>query len=227
MTKAIIFDVDGTLVDSVDLHAQAWKKAFQEYGYDIPLEQLRNQIGKGSEYIISALISSEEYEKKEKNIADYRKEYYQKELLSQVHPFEKVPELFKRLQGDGIKVVLASSAREGTLEYYQELLKIDNLIDGATSKDDVEKSKPEPDIFQAALNKLDGVTVEDAIVVGDSPYDAQAASKMNLRTIGVLSGGFPEKVLRDAGCIAIYKDPADILDNYDEVVSILLEGNRE
>lgn len=221
MTKAVIFDVDGTLVDSVDFHAQAWQKAFQKYGYDIPFEELRNQIGKGSEYIIPEFISEKEYKEKGEDISNYRKEYYQENLLSQVKPFEKVPELFKRLKTDGIKVVLASSAREGTLEYYQDLLKIDDLADGATSKDDVDQSKPEPDIFKAALSKLDGVTVEDAIVVGDSPYDAQAASKMNLRTIGVLCGGFPEKILRDAGCMEIYKDPADILDNYEGFLNLL------
>lgn len=216
MLKAVIFDVDGTLVDSVDLHAQAWQVAFKHFGYDFQMRKLRHQIGKGSDQLIPDFISQEEFERLGENIADYRKEYYQENLLSQVRPFAKVPELFERLKADGKKIVLASSSRKKTLEHYQQLLKINSLADDATSGDDAEKSKPEPDIFQAALDKLDGITAEDAIVVGDSPYDAIAAGKINLRTIGVLCGGFPEAELKEAGCIAVYRDPADLLDNYEQ-----------
>ncbi|NET88258.1 MAG: HAD family hydrolase [Kamptonema sp. SIO1D9] len=216
MVKAVIFDVDGTLVDTVDLHAQAWQKAFAKYGYEISLAELRQQIGKGSEYIIPVFISQAEFEEKGEDIAEYRKEYFQNELMSQVRPFEKVPELFKRIKADSKKVVLATSARKTTLETYKKLLKIDDLADGATAKDDVEKSKPEPDIFAAALAKLSGISAEEVIVVGDSPYDAIAAGKINLRTVGVLCGGFSEEVLREAGCIAIYQSPADLLANYVE-----------
>ncbi|MGQ4646518.1 HAD-IA family hydrolase [Lyngbya aestuarii] len=214
MLKAVIFDVDGTLVDSVALHAQAWQKAFQHYGHEIPYEQLRHQIGKGSEYIIPDLISQAEFEQIGDRIAEYRKEYYQRELLSQVRPFEKVQELFKRLKAEDKMIVLASSARQETLEHYKQLLQIEELVDGATSTDDVEKSKPEPDIFQTALDKLEGITIGETIVVGDSPYDAQAASKINLRTVGVLCGGFSEAELKEAGCMAVYRDPADLLAQY-------------
>jgi HAD superfamily hydrolase (TIGR01549 family) len=215
MLEAVIFDIDGTLVDSVDLHAQAWVKAFEKYGYQIPFEQLRQQIGKGSEYIIPEFISQEKFEKLGSKIADYRKEYYQENLLSQAKPFEKVPELFERLKQDGLKIVLASSAKKNTVAYYLEKLRIEHLIEGATSTDDVDKAKPEPDIFKAALGKLEGIKSQEAIAVGDSPYDAEAASKISLRTIGILCGGFSEEVLREAGCIAIYRDPADLLANYE------------
>lgn len=215
MLKAIIFDVDGTLVDSVDLHAKAWKEAFSHYGYDIPYDELRSQIGKGSEHIIPEFISEQENEEFGDRITNYRKEYFQNELLSQVRPFPKVKELFERIRQDGKKIVLASSARKDTLETYQKLLDIEDIIDSATSTDDAEKSKPDPDIFQAALDKLDGINGNEVIVVGDSPFDAEAASKINLRTLGVLCGGFPESVLRSAGCFAIYSDPADLLANYE------------
>ncbi|MBE9168323.1 HAD family phosphatase [Pleurocapsales cyanobacterium LEGE 06147] len=215
MLKAVIFDIDGTLIDSVDLHARAWVKAFEKYGYQIPFEQLRQQIGKGSEQIIPEFISQEAFERLGAKIADYRKQYYQENLLSKAKPFEKVPELFERLKQDGLKIVLASSAKEDTIAYYKEKLGIENLIEAATSTDDVEKSKPHPDIFKAALEKLDGVKPEEAIAVGDSPYDAEAAGKISLRTVGVLCGGFSEIVLREAGCIAIYRDPADLLANYE------------
>lgn len=218
MLEAVIFDLDGTLVDSVQFHAQAWQEAFRKFGYEFPLEELRQQIGKGSHYIIPDLIPQEEFEEKGDAISQYRKEYYQANLLSEVRPFPQVRELFERLKGDGITVVLASSARTETVKYYQELLQIDGLVDSATSTDDVENSKPEPDIFEAALAKMDGVKAEGVIVVGDSPYDAIAATKINLYTVGVLCGGFSRERLEEAGCQAIYRDPADILAQYDSFV---------
>ncbi len=220
MIKAIIFDLDGTLVDSVDYHTQAWVKAFQEYGYDFAFDRLREQIGKGSEYIIGELLDSDEAEKLESDIAEYRKKYYQDNLLEKVQPFPQVKELFKAIKADGIKIVLASSARTETISHYKKLLGIEDLIEGVTSTDDVEKSKPEPDIFLSALEKLDNIPVEEVIVVGDSPYDTIAASKASLRTISLLCGGFERETLTQAGCIAIYQDPADLLNNYPQFLKL-------
>lgn len=214
MIKAVIFDLDGTLVDSVDFHAQAWVEAFKKYGYDFSFEKLRQQIGKGSEFIIGELLSEAEYEKYYDDISTYRKVYYQENLLEKVQPFPKVRELFEKIKQDGKKIVLASSAREETIEHYKKLLDIEDLIESATSTDDVEESKPEADIFIAALDKLSGIDKDEVIVVGDSPYDAIAASKVPLRTIGVLCGGFKEQELREAGCSDVYQDPADMLANY-------------
>lgn len=217
MIKAVIFDLDGTLVDSVDFHAQAWVKAFEQYGYDFSFETLKQQIGKGSEYIIGELLSQSEYEKHYDDISNYRKEYYQENLLSQVRPFPKVRELFEKIKADGKQIVLASSARHETIAHYKELLNIEDLIESATSTDDVDKSKPEPDIFIAALDKLDGIDKSEVVVVGDSPYDATAAGKVPLQTIGVLCGGFSEQQLTEAGCFAIYQDPADMLAKYSQL----------
>ena len=220
MIKAIIFDLDGTLVDSVDYHTKAWVKAFQEYGYDFSFERLREQIGKGSEFIIGELLATDEAEKLESDIAGYRKKYYQDNLLQKVQPFPKVKELFKAIKADGMTIVLASSARRETIEYYKKLLDIEDLIDGATSTDDVEKSKPEPDIFEAALKKLGDISTKEVIVVGDSPYDAIAAGKIGLRTIGVLCGGFERDTLTKVGCVSIYRDPANLFDNYPQFLDI-------
>ena len=220
MIKAIIFDSDGTLVDSVEYHAEAWVKAFKEYGYDFSHETLSQQIGKGSEFIVGDLLSSEEAEKLHSDIAQYRKQYYQDNLLEKVRPFPKVKELFEAIKADGIRIVLASSARKETIEHYKQLLEIEDLIEGATSTDEVEKSKPEPDIFRTALDKLDGVSADEVIVVGDSPYDAIAAKKIDITTIGLLGGGFSEDTLKQAGCVAIYKDPADLLDNYPQFLQV-------
>ena len=216
MPKAVIFDIDGTLVDSVSFHAEAWVKAFEKYGYPADFERVKQQIGKGGEYILPEFISEDEIEKDGENISDYRKEYYQENLLPKVKTFPKVRELFERIKADGSEIVLASSARPKTVEHYQELLGIKDLINGVTSKGDVEKAKPNPDIFIAALNHFESADRESVIVVGDSPYDAEAAEKISLSTVGVLCGGFSEKVLKEAGCIAIYKDPADLLERYEE-----------
>lgn len=128
--------------------------------------------------------------------------------------------MFKTIKADGIKIVLASSARTETIEHYKKLLEIEDLIDGATSTDDVEKSKPEPDIFISALDKLRDILPEEVIVVGDSPYDAIAARKASLPTIGVLCGGFERETLIQAGCIAIYQNPADLLNYYPQFLKI-------
>jgi HAD superfamily hydrolase (TIGR01509 family) len=135
--------------------------------------------------------------------------------LPRVIPFPKVRELFERIRHDGKRIALASSGKEDEVEKYAEIAGIADLVDAKTSSDDAEESKPEPDIFQAAVRKLGDIAIDQIIAVGDTPYDAEAAGKIGLRTIGVLCGGFPEAELRAAGCIAIYRDPADLLSRYD------------
>jgi HAD superfamily hydrolase (TIGR01509 family) len=134
-----------------------------------------------------------------------------------VRPFPKVRELFKELLRRGVRIALASSAKKDELETYKKLVHIEDLVQAETSADDARRSKPHPDIFQAALNRL-GKDIELArtFVVGDSPWDAIAAHRLGVRTIGVLCGGFPEQDLRQAGCIAIYRDPADLLQHLDQ-----------
>ena len=122
----------------------------------------------------------------------------------------------KCIQQRGKRVVLASSAKDEELKTYKRIARIDDLVEEATSSEDAERSKPHPDIFEAALGRLGDVRPSEAVVVGDTPYDAQAAGKAGLRTVGVLCGGFPEAQLREAGCIAIYRDPADLLAHYED-----------
>jgi phosphoglycolate phosphatase-like HAD superfamily hydrolase len=123
--------------------------------------------------------------------------------------------LFERIKADGKRIALASSAKGDELEKYKKIANIADLVDAETSSDDAEQSKPHPDIFEAALERLGQISPERVVVIGDTPYDAEAAGKAGLRTIGVLCGGFPEADLRAAGCIAIYRDPADLLARYD------------
>ena len=216
MPKAIIFDVDGTLVDSVELHARAWQDAFSEFGHQIALGELRGQIGKGGDQLMPVFLSPDELDEKGKALEERRSEILQQRYLSRVAAFPQVRALFERIRADGTKIVLASSAKSDELATYKTLADIDDLVDTETSSDDAEKSKPHPDIFEAALATIPGLTAADALVVGDTPYDAEAAAKAGLRSIGMLCGGFPEAGLREAGCIAIYADPAQLLARYAE-----------
>ena len=147
---------------------------------------------------------------------DYRRELYKREYHPRIKAFPQVRELLLRIKADGKRIALASSATKDDLVTYKQIMNVEDLIDAATTTEEVKSSKPEPDVFSVTLDKLGGIACNDVIVVGDSPYDAEAAGKINLRTIGVLCGGFPEENLRKAGCIAIYKDIADLLAHYDE-----------
>ena len=215
MIKAVIFDVDGTLVDTVDMHAHAWQQAFRDLGKEFEFEPIRSQIGKGTDQLLPVFLSEREMEEMGEKIADRRGEIFKKAYLPKAQAFPKVRELFERIRQDGLKIVLASSSPEDELQHYKKLAKITDLIEGATSADDAEVSKPEPDIFAAALKDLGGIDPKDCLVIGDTPYDAIAAGKLGLRCIGLLSGGFPEDSLTANGCIEIYRDPADLLSRYE------------
>lgn len=216
MAKAVIFDVDGTLVDSVDLHAHAWQDAFRDFGHDIDFAKIRGQIGKGGDQLLPVFLDRRELEEKGEALEKHRKRILQERYLPQVKSFPEVRALFERLRADGKRVALASSAKGDELEHYKKVTGIEEFVEKETTSDDAEKSKPEPDIFEAAMARLGDIRPEDAVVVGDTPYDAEAAGKAGLRTVGVLCGGFPEEDLRSAGCIAIFRDPADLLARYDQ-----------
>jgi HAD superfamily hydrolase (TIGR01509 family) len=223
--KAVIFDVDGTLVDSVDLHARAWQEAFAHFGKQFDFERVRYQIGKGGDQLMPVFLSQEEIDEFGEEIAEYRGELFKREYLPRVKGFPAVRELFQRVKAEGLSIALASSAKEDELKSYKKLARIEDLVEEETSSDDAEKSKPHPDIFEAALERLDTRPAE-AVVVGDTPYDAEAAGKAGVQTIGLLSGGFPEADLRAAGCATIYRDAADLLANYDTSPLAKAEGER-
>ena len=211
----MIFDVDGTLVDSVDLHAEAWRVAFEKFGKTFPFHEIRRQIGKGSDQLLPVFLSKQELDQFGEDLDQYRSELFKKEYLPRVQGFARVRELVQRLKNDGKQIVLASSAKADELDAYKRIARIDDLIESETSSDDADKSKPYPDIFQAALARLKDVAPENAIVIGDTPYDAEAASKANLATIGLLCGGWTKEELRRAGCSAIYLNAEDLLLHYD------------
>jgi HAD superfamily hydrolase (TIGR01549 family) len=215
MIRAVIFDIDGTLIDSVDLHARAWQETLRRYGCEVAFEDVRNQIGKGGDQLMPVFLPARQVEQQGKEIEQQRGELFKREYLPQVKRFPCVPELFARLQGDGKKIALASSAKGDELATYKRIAEIERFIEAETSSEDADRSKPEPDIFLAAMSRLGSIDPDEIIVVGDSPYDAEAGRKAGLRPIGVLCGGFAPEKLEAAGCVALYRDPADLLARYD------------
>lgn len=210
MPKIAIFDVDGTLVDSVDLHAIAWQKALIHFGYQVTFEQARSQIGKGGDLLMSEFLSERDLRDHGKDLEQWRGELFKSQYLPLVRPFSAVPELLRCVHDAGLNVAVASSAKASELNAYLEIAGVQDLVDIKISADDVEQSKPAPDVFQVAL-KASGVVGSDAIAVGDTPYDAEAAGKAGISTIGLLCGGFTEFELRKAGCVAVYPGPAGLL----------------
>ena len=216
MIRAILFDVDGTLVDSNDLHAAAWQQAFRHFGIDLPADEIRAQIGKGGDNLIPTLLPDELAERCGSEIDAFRSELFRRDFLPRVVPFPGIRPLFERLYADDVRIVLATSSKGEELAYHSSLIGAADLIFAATSRDDVDHSKPCPDIFEAALAKVAPVRAEEALVIGDSPWDVKAATRAGLRTLAVTSGGFTEADLLEAGAAAIFADPRDLLDRYEE-----------
>ncbi len=216
MIEAVIFDIDGTLVDSVDLHAQAWQVALERFGKKVSFDQVRRQIGKGGDQLLPVFLSQGELEKFGEELDEYRSKLFKKEYLPRVTAFPRVRQLFEKIRQKNKRIALASSAKGDELKAYKTIAAIDDLIETQTSSDDAERSKPYPDIFHAALARLGGIAPDRVLVVGDTPYDAAAARKAELSTVGLLCGGWNEEELRQAGCIATYQSPADLLSRYDQ-----------
>ena len=215
MVTAAIFDIDGTLLDSVDAHAHAWQDAFAEYGHPFGFDEIRSQIGKGGDQLLPVFLTEAQRKAIGEELETHRGKLFKAKYLPGLQPFASVPELLQRVRSTGARVALASSANADELKTYMRIAGIEDLVHATASSEDAERSKPHPDIFAAAMERLGGPAAAEVIALGDTPYDAEAAGKLGIRTIGMLCGGFPEADLQAAGCVAIYRDPADLLAQFD------------
>jgi len=212
MPPAAILDVDGTLVDTNYHHTIAWYRAFRQNEVVLPIWRIHRHIGMGGDQLVEALGGEQLENEKGDDIRAAESVLYG-ELMSEVEPLEGARELIEDLKKSGHAVVLASSAKKHEVEHYLELLDARELADDWTTSDDVEATKPEPDLVVAAVEKAGG---GEAVMVGDSTWDCEAAKRAGLDTIAVLTGGFSEAELRDAGALVVYSSIGDLRDSIDE-----------
>ena len=201
MPPAAILDVDGTLVDTNDQHALAWYRALRQHGRIVPIWRIHRHIGMGGDQLVAALTSEEWDEQHGEDVRAAEKALYLA-LIEEVEPLAGARELIADLKERGGQVVLASSAKADEVDHYLDLLDARELADGWTTSADVEATKPEPDLVRAAVDKAGG---GDAVMVGDSIWDVEAAKRAGLETIAVLTGGFSEAELRDAGARDVFE----------------------
>ena len=213
--KAILYDIDGTLVDSNDMHVLAWEQAFDGIGATFDRQTIHDQIGKGTDMLVPTLLPDLDEDAQEK-LGDAHGAIFKDKYLKEARPFPGAHDLLARSHAAGQRVVLASSASAEELEHYLGLLDAHDLVETTTSSDDVENTKPAPDIFATALKKLGDIDPKEVVVVGDTPYDIEAAAKCGIAAVGLRSGKFSDEVLRKAGAVAIYDDVASLLAGYDD-----------
>ncbi|MBE9121427.1 HAD family hydrolase [Tychonema sp. LEGE 07199] len=214
--QAVILDVDGTLVLSNNAHAQAWVEAFAAFGYDVPFDKIRPLIGMGGDKLIPKMVSGlSEEEGDGKKIAQRRKELIINRFSSTLAPAPGSRELVLKMQQEKLRLIIATSATADELSGLLKAAQVDDLLDEATTSSDVEASKPEPDIVEAALSKLQ-VEASKVVMLADTPYDIEAASKCGVPLIAFRCGGFDDASL--AGAAEIYDSPADLLAHYQDSI---------
>jgi len=207
MPSIAILDVDGTLVDTNYHHAIAWFRAFLRHDVVVPVWRVHRHIGMGGDQLVAAVAGDEVEERHGDDIRDSESELY-RELIGEVRTMEGSRELIEDLRERGHTVVLASSAKDWEVEHYIELLDAKEIVEAWTTSADVEQTKPEPDLIKAALEKAD--TDGDALLIGDTVWDVEAAARAGVETLAVLTGGFSEQELRDAGARDVYESVEEL-----------------
>jgi HAD superfamily hydrolase (TIGR01509 family) len=203
---AAILDIDGTLVDTNYQHAVAWFRAFRQHGVVMPCWRIHRHVGMGGDQLVAALAGDEFDEEHGDDVRAAESALYLS-LIPEVEPLEGSRELIEELKRSGHTVILASSAKSQELDHYLDLLDVRELADDWTDSSDVENTKPEPDLVRAAIEKAGG---GDAVMVGDSVWDCKAAANAGIQSVGVLTGGFSEQELTEAGAVAVFRSVVEL-----------------
>jgi HAD superfamily hydrolase (TIGR01509 family) len=209
-----ILDIDGTLVDTNYQHALGWYRAFRRHGIVLPVWRIHRHLGMGGDQVVEALTDEQTERDLGDRIREAEKELYL-ELIDEVEPMEGSRELIAELGQRGHVVVLASSAKEDEVEHYLDLLDARDLADAWTTSADVEETKPAPDLVHSALNKVGG-SADDAVMIGDTPWDVKAAERAGVGTLAVLTGGFAIEELSESGARGVFESVADLRAALDE-----------
>jgi HAD superfamily hydrolase (TIGR01509 family) len=212
MVRAVIFDVDGTLIDSNDAHAQAWVQAMAESGRHVEFARVRPLIGMGGDKLLPEVTGISIDSPEGKSIARRRREIFARDFLPHLQPTRGAQRLLEWLRDDRKTLVVATSAEEDEVEGLLRVAGASKMFDSTASSDDAERSKPDPDIVAAALERSK-CPASETIMIGDTPYDIEAARRAGIEIIALRSGGWVDSELR--GAVAIYDDPADLLEHYD------------
>lgn len=208
-----ILDIDGTLVDTNYQHALAWYRAFAKFDVVLPIWRIHRHIGMGGDQLIPALTDDDFERERGDDVRDAEKRLYM-QMIGEVEPMRDARKLIEDVKARGHKALLASSAKQDEVDHYLDLLDARELADGWTSSADVQSTKPEPDLVHAALAKA-GAEPGEAVMIGDTPWDVQAAERAGVPTIAVMTGGFSEQELRDAGAVAVYESVAELREQLD------------
>ena len=211
MVAAVILDVDGTLVDTNYHHALAWYRAFRRHEIVLPVWRLHRHVGMGGDKYVAAMAGDDVEKRLGDDLRDAWEEIFNG-MIDEVAPLAGARELLTELKDRGHTIVLASSSIQEHLDHFLELLDARELADGWTMKDDVEASKPDPDLVKAALAKAG---TRDAVMLGDTPWDVEAARKAGIETICVMTGGFSEQELTDAGAVAVFESIEELRERLD------------
>ncbi|MGD9765525.1 MAG: HAD family hydrolase [Candidatus Binatia bacterium] len=223
VVDGVILDVDGTLVDSNDAHAHAWVEAFSAHGVEAPYQRVRRLIGKGGDKLLAEVAGIDHESALGRAIEETRRTIFIERYAPHLKPCPGARALLQRLREDGLRLAVATSAKAAELQVLLQRAEVADLIDTATSSDDAERSKPDPDIVVAALRRA-RLEVHRAVMIGDTPYDVEAATRVGLRIVGLRSGGWSDDDLR--GAVAIYDHPLDLLRHYAEFLDVLSRTSR-
>jgi HAD superfamily hydrolase (TIGR01509 family) len=213
----VIFDIDGTLVDSNYQHVISWHRAFRQHGYAVPQWAIHRHVGMGGDQLVGALIGEEGEESDGESIREFEAGAFE-ELIGETETLEGASELLRDLRDDGATLVLSSSAKDKEVDHYLDLLGARDLVADWTTSADVEATKPEPDLIEAALEKAG--ERRPTVLVGDTPWDVKAAERAGVPTLAVLTGGFSEEELREAGAADVVTSIGELLEGRGKLAAL-------